>query len=246
MKSFLYLCAATIAAFACASQSVSASVNIYGETGSDGTNVTVHIYADLGTNSLVSFGVRLHYDASNLQLLAAAKNAAVWQLSDGRTIYPYADPDTSTAGEVILLGAKFDGLNPLQGVFGQHVLLGTVTFGRRSSAPPVFTLALGRPTNFNNFVTTSDTVLDASPGGIVLGDVVPLQMIGVTPGPSWVTVQWRGGTEATQYLQQRFSLGTDGQWDDIFTNPPPTATTVTYTNPIGTNRTMFYRVRVQP
>ena len=136
MKSYLYLCAATIAAFACASQSVSASVNIYGDTDTDGTNVTVHIYADLGTNSLVSFCVRLHYDASHLQLLAAAKNAAVWQLSNGRTIYPYADPDTSTAGEVILLGAKFDGLNPLQGVSGQHVLMGAVTFGRLSSAPP--------------------------------------------------------------------------------------------------------------
>lgn len=246
MKFYLYLCAATIAAFACASQSVSASVNIYGDTDTDGTNVTVHIYADLGTNSLVSFCVRLHYDASHLQLLAAAKNAAVWQLSNGRTIYPYADPDTSTAGEVILLGAKFDGLNPLQGVSGQHVLMGAVTFGRLSSAPPAFTLGLGRPTDFNNFVTTGGTVLDAAPGGIVLGDVTPLQMIGVTPGPGWVAVQWQGGTQATQYLQRRFSLGTNGQWVDIFTNPPPTATTVSYTNPIGTNGTMFYRVRAQP
>jgi hypothetical protein len=246
MKSYLYLAAAAIAAFTFTSQSVSASVNIYGEAGWDGSNVTVHIYADLSTNSLVSFGVRLQYDANNLHLLAAAKNAAVWYLSDGRTLYPYADPDTATPGEVLLLGAKFDGLNPLQGVSGQHVLLGTVTFGRLGSAPPKFTLALGRPTAFDNFVTTSGSVLDTAADGIVLGNVSTLQMIGVTPGPGGVAVQWQGGTQATQYLQRRFSLGPADQWVDIFTNPPPTSTTVTYTNSVGTNRMMFYRVRVQP
>ena len=246
MKSHLYLCAAALAALLCASQSVSASVNVYGETSADGTNVSVRLHADLGANSLVSFGVRLQYDPNNLQLLTAAKNAAVWSLSDGRNQYPYAEPDTSTPGEVLLLGAKFDGLNPLQGVTGQHVLLGTVTFRRLTSAPPKFSLALGHPNNFDNFVTTGGTVLDTAPGGIVISEVVPLQMIGVTPGPGVVTVQWQGGTQATQYLQRRFSLGAADPWVDIFTNPPPTSPTVTYTNLVGTNRVIFYRVRIQP
>ena len=246
MKSHLYLCAAALAALLCASQSVSASVNVYGETSSDGTNVSVHLYADLGANSLVSFGVRLQYDPNNLQLLSALKNAAIWYLSDGQHQYPYTEPDTTTPGEVLLLGVKFDGRNPLQGVTGQHVLLGTVTFRRLTSAPPTFTLALGRPNSFDNFVTTGGTVLDTAPGGIVVSEVVALQMIGVTPGPGWVTVQWRGGTQVTQYLQRRFSLGPTDLWGDIFTNPPPTSPTVTYTNLVGTNRVIFYRVRVQP
>jgi hypothetical protein len=246
MKSHFSLCAAAIAAWAFAVPSASAVVSIYGETATTGSNVTVNIYADLSTNTLVSFGVRLLYDTNNLRVIAAAKNAAVWYLSDGRTLYPYADPDTSTPGGVLILGAKFDGNNPLQGVTGQHVRLGTVTFSRLTPARPDFTLALGRPTAFDNFVTAGGSVLDTAVDGIVLGSVSTLQMLGVSRGPGGLYVQWQGGTQATQYLQRRFSLGPDGQWGDIFTNPPPTATTVTYTDPIGTNSTRFYRVRVQP
>lgn len=246
MKFFFSLCAAAIAAGAFTIQSASAVVNIYGETATAGSNLTVNIYADLSTNALVSFGVRLVYDTNNLRVIAAAKNPAVWYLCDGRTLYPYADPDTSTPGEVLILGAKFDGLNPLQGVTGQHVRLGNVTFSRLSLAPPQFTLALGRLTAFDNFVTASGSVLDTAADGIAIGNVSTLQMVGVTRGLGGLYVQWQGGSQATQYLQRRFSLGTDDQWVDIFTNPPPTSTTVTYTNPIATNRTMFYRVRVQP
>ena len=246
MKPCFSLCAAAIAAWAFTIQSASALVSIYGETAAAGSNLTVNIYADLSTNTLVSFGVRLLYNTNNLRVIAAAKNAAVWHLSDGTTLYPYADPATSTPGEVLILGAKFDGLNPLQGVTGQHVRLGNVTFIRLNPSPFQFTLALGRPTAFDNFVTASGSVLDAAADGIAIGNVSTLQMVGVTRGLSGLYVQWQGGSQATQYLQRRFSLGTDDRWIDIFTNPPPTSTTVTYTNPIATNSTIFYRVRVQP
>jgi len=246
MKSHFSLCAAAIAAWAFAVPSASAVVSLYGETTTTSSNITVNIYADLSTNTLVSFGVRLLYDTNNLRVIAAAKNTAVWYLSDGRTLYPYAEPDTSTPGEVLILGAKLDGLNPLQGVTGQHVRLGSVTFSRLSLALPQFTLALGRSTAFDNFVTPGGSVLDTAADGIALGNVSTLQMVGVSRGPGGFYVQWQGGSQATQYLQQRFSLGPDGQWIDIFTNPPPTAATVTYTNPISSNTTMFYRVRVQP
>ena len=247
MKFYFSLCAAAVAAGAFTLQSASAVVNIYGETAAASSNIiTVNIYADLATNTLVSFGVRLLYNPNNLRVIAAAKDPAVWYLSDGRTLYPYTDPDTSTPGEVLILGAKFDGLNPRQGVTGQHVRLGNVTFSRLSPALPQFTLALGRPTAFDNFVTASGSVLDTAADGIAIGNVSTLQMLGVTRGPGGFYVQWQGGSQATQYLQRRFSAGPEGQWVDIFTNPPPTATTVTYTNPIGTNGTSFYRVRAQP
>ena len=221
-------------------------MSIYGETTAAGPNITVNLYADLDTNTLVSFGVRLLYNTNNLRVISAAKNPAIWYLSDGTTQYPYADPDTSTPGEVLILGARFDGLHPLQGVTGQHVRLGNVTFTRLSLAPLQFTLALGRPTAFDNFVTASGSVLDTAADGIAMGNVSTLQMLGVTRSLDGLYVQWQGGSQATQYLQRRFSLGINDQWVDIFTNPPPTSTTVTYTNSIATNSTSFYRVRVQP
>jgi len=61
-----------------------------------------------------------------------------------------------------------------------------------------------------------------------------------------VRLEWQGGTRATQYVQQSTSCGaTDGLWMNIFTNLPPTAITNNFTNSVGTNLTMFYRIRVE-
>ncbi len=246
MKSSLSLCALALAVWALPPQPVAAGVNLYGEMASSGSTATVNLYADTSTSSLMSFGVRLLYDTNNLYVIAAAKNTAVWYLSTGGTNIPYLDPDTSVPGQVTILGAKLDTLNPLQGVSGQHVLLGIVTFGRLSATTPQFTLALGRPSAFDNFVTTGGDVLDNAAGGVVIDTVYTLRMTGVTLVSGGVSVQWQGGIQATEFLQRRFCLGTNDQWVNIFTNPPPTAPTVTYTDPIGTNRLMFYRVRAQP
>jgi len=246
MKSSLSLGALALAVWALRPQTVVAGVNLYGEMATSGSIATVNIYADTSTSSLMTFGVRLLYDTNNLYVIAAAKNTAVWYLSTGGTNVPYLDPDTSVPGQVTILGARLDTLNPLQGVSGQHVLLGTVTLGRLSDAGPQFALALGRPGAFDNFVTTGGDVLDHVAGGVVIDTVYSLRMIGVTRVAGGVSVQWQGGIQATQFLQRRFSLGANDPWVDVFTNPPPTAPTVAYTDPIGTNGMMFYRVRAQP
>jgi len=166
------VCAVASALGTLAAPRAAAAVSVYGEASSSGPAITVNIFADIPT-PLLSFGIRVRYEARNVGVTAAAKNTAAWYFSDGKNPVPYLDPDTSTPGEVLILGGKMDGLNPLEGVTGRHVLLGSVTFARLAPATPQFSLDFGRPIPYANFVTTSGTVLDAAADGIVFGTVAP-------------------------------------------------------------------------
>ena len=166
------LCAVVAVLGTLATQRVAAAVSVYGEASSSGPAITVNIFADIPT-PLLSFGVRVRYEARAVLVTTAAKNTAAWYFSDGKSPVPYIDPDTSTPGEVLILGGKLDGLRPLEGVAGRHVLLGSVTFGRLAPTIPTFSLDFGRPVPYANFVTTNGTVLDSAQDGIVFGAVVP-------------------------------------------------------------------------
>jgi hypothetical protein len=243
MKKQLSLFALALAAWAQSAQPVEAAVNVYGETAASGPAIVVNIYADSPSKSLLSFGVRLLYDTNTVYVLGAAKNTAVWHFSTGGTNIPYIDPDTATPGQVSILGAKFDSLNPLEGVFGQHILLGTVTFGLLSQATPHFTLALGRPAAFSNFVATDGAVLDTASDGVVFNPITPVQVSGVSLVAGGVSIKWLGG-QATQVLQRRYSLAPRDPWLDVFTNLPSAFTNIAYVDPISTNRAAFYRIRM--
>jgi hypothetical protein len=56
-----------------------------------------------------------------------------------------------------------------------------------------------------------------------------------------MTVRWKGGTVATQYLEVSESL-IDGRWRVIFTNVPPTSVSTTFIDAGSTNGTRFYRI----
>ncbi len=72
-----------------------------------------------------------------------------------------------------------------------------------------------------------------------------LCITGITPGAGGVRIDWQGGTNASQYLQQTTGLDPTNSWVDIFTNPPtPNPGSFTVTSSIGTNSAMFYRIRV--
>ncbi len=152
-------------------QTSPAAVTVYGTATSDGPTISVNIFADIPNAPLVSFGVRLLYDSQALSVQSASKNTAVWYLAAGTNQFPYLDPEVTAPGTVLIIGGKFDGANPLQGVSGQQVLLGTVTFGRLVTAPAQFGLALGRTPSFANFVTTTSTVLDDLQDGVVFNGV---------------------------------------------------------------------------
>jgi hypothetical protein len=243
MKTQLSLCALAFAVWTQSARPAAAAVDVYGETAASGPMIAVNLYADSPSRSLLSFGVRLLYDTNAVHVLSAAKNTVVWYFSAGGTNLPYIDPDTATPGQVTILGAKLDSLNPLAGVSGQHILLGTVTFGRLSQATPQFTLALGRPVAFNNFVATDGTVLDAASDGVLFGPVTPVVVTGVSLVAGGVSIGWLGGP-ATQVLQRRLSLDPSDQWVDVFTNPPSALTNITYVAPTSTNNAMFYRIRL--
>jgi hypothetical protein len=173
MKTKFSLWTAACAAWALLAQPAAGAVTVYGEASSTGPTIIVNIYADMPGDALVSFGVSLAYPAADVTVLSAVKNTAIWYLAAGGNQYPYIDPDTTTPGKVAILGVKLDGANPLQGVFGMHVLLGSVTFGRLTRATPAFTLALARPALFANFVTTNSVVLDTMTGSLVFNPVAP-------------------------------------------------------------------------
>jgi hypothetical protein len=74
-----------------------------------------------------------------------------------------------------------------------------------------------------------------------------LHMVGITPVPGGIRVQWRGGTWVTQILQQRTTLDPNGPpWQSIFTNMPPTPNPSFFvTDPSQTNSVVFYRILIQ-
>ena len=59
-----------------------------------------------------------------------------------------------------------------------------------------------------------------------------------------VTIEWMGGTVARQYLQRSSSLQETNAWQNILTNHPPTLTSASYIDDMGTNALMFYRIKV--
>jgi hypothetical protein len=152
-------------------QGASAGPAVHGEASSSGPLITVNVFADITTSPLVSFGFRLMYNPQVVSLQTAARNDAVWFLSDGTNQFSYTGPDTSTPGVVLVVGGKLDGLNPMQGVSGQHVLLGTATFTRLAPGPVQFSLDFARPAPFANFVTTAGDVLDGAVNGVALQGV---------------------------------------------------------------------------
>jgi hypothetical protein len=161
-----------LAAAVCAAPA-SAAVRVYGEASSTGPEIKVEIYADITGASILSHTFKLFYNASQLQLLGATHNQAVWYLHDGSRSVAYGGPDSSPAGQILFAGARMDARDPRAGVSGNRVLLGTARFTRNSPATPAFDMTIGRAGQFANFVTTDAAVLEAQPGEVVMLTVRP-------------------------------------------------------------------------
>ncbi|MCD6185392.1 MAG: hypothetical protein J7K84_06340 [Deltaproteobacteria bacterium] len=139
--------------------SFAADVDVYAEGAYTETGFAVYIYADINGPNILSAGVKLTYDTSELTVTSAEKNESVWFLG-GES---YMDPDISTPGEVVFILGKLDNADPAAGVSGERVLLGKAVFTRNTTNAPSVTLSLGRTTGtYNNFVATDATVLDGS------------------------------------------------------------------------------------
>lgn len=173
---------AIIGSAACFSASA-ATVDVYAEGAYTDTDLVVYIYADI-SQPIVSAGVALSYDNTKLSVLSADKNEATWYFGQaGVQTYDYQDP-TDRGSDVLFLCGKIEETDPLQGVSGTRVLIGTATFQRLESGAPGTTpeayfgagLDVGivrtPPAEFANFVTTSEVVLDSELDGLSFSTII--------------------------------------------------------------------------
>ena len=148
------------------------SIKVYGVGTLTDDEVTVNIYADIANSPVVSFGVNLIYNFDQLTVQSALKNEDDWYFGDQTNKHAYIDPDTSIPGSVVIIGGKLDIDNPIEGVIGNNILLGTVVLNRNDSSHPVLSLTFGREGNFSNFVTIDKSILDNQVGDAVFLPVV--------------------------------------------------------------------------
>jgi hypothetical protein len=160
---------------------LAADVDVFAEGAYTASDLVVHIYANINTGNLCSYGVKLNYSTSLLTVGTATKNDAVWYFGASSPGASYMNPDTSTAGQVIFIGGKLDTAAPTAGVTGTRVLLGKVTFARTENSLGLgttaqgyfgLTLALGKTGLYNNFVTTAGLVKDGAGVGFNVTNAV--------------------------------------------------------------------------
>ncbi len=149
----------------------SATTSVYAEGAYDESVLQVYVYADITADApLVSQCVKVTYDPAKLQVANAEKNDDIWYFGTESNKYDYKNPEDDGSA-VVILGGKLDIDHPTEGVSGNRVLLGTITFNRipesgtpdDATAPENFfgiTLDIGKGGNFSNFVDTAGNVQD--------------------------------------------------------------------------------------
>ena len=108
-----------------------------------------------------------------------------------------------------------------------------------------------------NATNSNDAFLDSDADGVsnlqeYLGDTNPtnafsnLRLLSISNINDHITLQWRGGSVCTQWVERAERLGVGAVWLPVFTNMPPTPATNTLanTNTLGIG-SGFYRVRVR-
>ncbi|MBI3986610.1 MAG: hypothetical protein HY343_06810 [Lentisphaerae bacterium] len=71
-----------------------------------------------------------------------------------------------------------------------------------------------------------------------------LEVLGLSWDGASLRVIWKGGQQATQYVERSPTLiGTVAVWSAFYTNLPPTAVTNTVLDTLATNSASFYRIR---
>jgi hypothetical protein len=151
--------------------SAQATVRVYGEATSTGPTINVQVFADITTPAVLSFSFKLFYPAGQLQPVSASCNEALWYFHDGTRLVPYPAPDTATPGQILFIGGHMDARNPLEGVLGNHVLLGTVQFNRTSPSTPSFDMTIGRTGQFASFVAVNGLIMESAPGQVTIQSV---------------------------------------------------------------------------
>lgn len=158
-----------------------ADVDVYGEgVITDGGQLVLYVYADVNVDQLISYGIRVNYNPSELTVISAEKdlasvlhpytaNETKWYIGEDTADYRNnPNPDTATAGEVRVIGGKLDPDNPMLGVStGERVFLCQITFGPAGTDIPTsptlsFSYGHGEGTSaYKNFVRINGGSSDA-------------------------------------------------------------------------------------
>jgi len=81
---------------------------------------------------------------------------------------------------------------------------------------------------------------------IPTNDLSLLEIIGIHHEGSGVMIEWKGGTQAWQYLEYHTNLtSTTAQWTAIFTNEPITPITNSVLDLGATNEVLLYRIKAE-
>jgi len=168
----------------------SAAVTYFMDCAYTDSDLVCHVYVNTGGDSLISGGVQLSYSTSELSNPVAEKNEDDWFFGDGTTNHAYMDPEVDTTnGKIVYIVGKLKESAPTEGVSGERVLIGTVSFTRLSTDDPwqgtsgtsnrgmpvaffSLDLMLGRGADYENFVSTIGALLDDSStkGQILVGE----------------------------------------------------------------------------
>lgn len=145
----------------------SATVKVYAEGAYTDSDLVVYIYVDVTVDPILSYGVKLTYDFSDLGYPVVEKNNGDWYFGERAAPFPTpnAEPDTSIPGDVVIVGGKLDAAAPREGVSGERILLAKVTFSRLTGNTPSVELYLGKGGTYSNFVQVNGEKLDESLGG---------------------------------------------------------------------------------
>lgn len=221
VKRLLLMCALLMVGLASMPCSVlGASVSVYAEGAYTDSDLKLYIYADITEGPILSFGVKVAYPSS-LTYSSATKNDSVWYFGNGSAEYDYMNPEDSDSG-VVIIGGKLDTSNPTEGVEGNRVLLGTVTFTHSGVTDfSGVSVTYGRGTGgdsdtFKNFVDVEGGVVDGSVtfsseihergdananGEISTADYIMIRNnVGSTDVPPWMDCNDSGDISTADYI----------------------------------------------
>ncbi len=203
-KMALLICMSFLAYLATQASALAADVDVYGEGSINGTELNVYVYADVNVDNLLSYGISLNYDASELSVIQVQKdpetipysgNGTKWYLGESSAVYRNNPaPDHSSPGEIIIIGGKLDPSNPTQGVSqGARILLAVVTLGPADTNIPTnptlfLSYAKGDGTDaYKNFVRLDNSVPQVLDGANVYFGAVQVAQQGDADGNGRIT-----------------------------------------------------------
>lgn len=125
--------------------------------------VILDVFVDAGEAELRAFGFRALFNPDELRFTSGGRYASLWFLRDETgDNSPYTDVTEPGPGVVRVVGGRFDGANPEEGVSGDDLLLATLVFERLDNDSPKIELTLAGPPPYVSFALAGGEPLDSA------------------------------------------------------------------------------------